>query len=103
MAVVAILLEAACKYQNVGPIVASRTVLSKIPAADVHELLPSVVRTTLDLDDEWEYRRLLEVLQVVNQSGLLAQYIVAGKKSSNPEVREAALEFEMRTGLTAEE
>lgn len=60
LTVVARLFETACKSQNVGHIVASRNVLSKIPVVNLRELIPSAVGRTLDLDDEWEFRRLLE-------------------------------------------
>ncbi len=100
LTVVARLFETACKSQNVGHIVASRNVLSKIPVVNLRELIPSAVGRTLDLDDEWEFRRLLEVLQVVSQPEQLAHYIVAGKSSSNPDVREAALEFDNACQIT---
>jgi hypothetical protein len=43
----------------------------------------------LDLEDEWEYRRLLEVCALLDR-GLLERFIRRGLTSANPEVREAA-------------
>jgi hypothetical protein len=58
----------------------------------VLELIEDVAVKTLRLSDDWEYRRLLEVYERLDE-GLLRRLVASGLTSSNPAVREAAEDF----------
>lgn len=91
--VLAVLLESACHGQNLGPIVLARDLLKNISSEWLYQNLPIVVQECIDMEDEWEYRRLLEVVRDVVPL-LLKEYVAAGLASENEEVREAAEDFE---------
>src|SRR5690348_205010 len=56
-------LEFACDAQNAGAIRAGRTAFQRIPKKWLAMHLQDAVEHTLDLNDEWHYRRLLELLE----------------------------------------
>ncbi|HEX6818565.1 MAG TPA: hypothetical protein VF120_09340 [Ktedonobacterales bacterium] len=59
-------------------------------------LLPRIEQSaavTLDLTDEWEYRRLGEVYELLD-ADLVRRHSAFGRSSTNPEIREAADDFE---------
>ena len=84
-----LLLEHACKAQNVGVISWAVTALLNVPARWLEIHMLQAAEKYLDLSDEWEYRRLFELnfLLCPNQ---LSHFIQLGLVSSNPEVRELA-------------
>ncbi|MGG4460866.1 hypothetical protein ABEX29_21450 [Brevibacillus porteri] len=90
--VLTVLLESACHGQNIGPIVLARGLLKNISSEWLYQHLPVIVRECIDLDDEWEYRRLLEVVQEIVPL-LLKEYVLLGLHSKNEEVREAAEDY----------
>jgi hypothetical protein len=82
-------LESACQAQNVSVIVRGRNEILAMPRDAVLQTIERVAAECLTLDDEWEYRRLLELYELLDR-GLLQRLIDVGLKSNNWEVREAA-------------
>jgi hypothetical protein len=89
---VRILLQQACQSQHVGNIQAAKDAIARIPEPWLLTMLEKTIDESLDLGDEWEYRRLLEVLRD-NVPELLSIYIGRGLSSKDLEIREAANEF----------
>jgi hypothetical protein len=92
MEVVGILLTDACQAQNDLVIRLGREGLSAIPRAWLQAVLPEAIERFLNLDDDWEYRRLLEFLQE-SLPALLPDYARRGLASKNAEIREAAEDY----------
>ena len=91
-AVVSVLVGYACQGQNEAPIMTARNLIKQIPADWLEKDLSLAISNCLRLDDESEYRRLLELLKELSPT-LLRLYVDTGRKSGNAEVREAALDF----------
>jgi len=87
-----VILEFSCLAQNHGSIVAGRRAFKQMPQQWVIENLPGLVEEVINLSDEYEYRRLLDVLHEAG-SPLLQEYRELGLASANEELREAATEF----------
>jgi hypothetical protein len=85
-------LELACQCQHIRTISAGRRAIVDLPRPWVLGNLLRVAGEALNLSDEWEYRRLLEVCELIN-AGLPAALIHQGRGSVNAEVREAAEDF----------
>ncbi len=66
-----------------------RAGLLVIPRNWLLENINEAVQRVLDLDDEWEYRRLLEILWKIDK-GLVYEFTIKGLNSDNAEVRETA-------------
>jgi hypothetical protein len=79
----------ACRNIEMG-----RASISRIPYDWLNSELPQAVDESLDLDDEWEYRRLLELL-AESAPQLMQTYIDLGLRSSNTEIQDAAAEFKV--------
>ncbi len=90
--VVRLIVQFACASQHVGGIQAGRNAFSKLPQEWAARTLQEVIGKSLNLEDAWEYRRLLELLQHVGFR-ILREFVEVGLKSKNPEVREAATDF----------
>jgi hypothetical protein len=90
--VVSYLLELACQAQNERNIVLGRAALQAIPRQWLLLRIEAAAEPLLSLDDDWEYRRLLEVYESID-AGLTAALTSRGLASSNPEIREAAQDF----------
>ncbi|WP_374017323.1 hypothetical protein ABU162_24660 [Paenibacillus thiaminolyticus] len=87
-----ILIEYACKSQNIGPILLARDRIKNISSKWLFVYFPEAAKECICIEDEWEYRRLLElVYEAVPQ--LLEAYIEQGLLSDNDEVQEAAMDF----------
>jgi hypothetical protein len=63
-----------------------------MPREWVVEHLEMVACDVLDLGDYWEYRRLLELAQLID-GGILARLVAFGLKSSDPDITDAANDF----------
>ncbi|MDY3560566.1 hypothetical protein R5W23_001810 [Gemmata sp. JC673] len=87
-----ILLSHACESQNIGAIVSARELIRNLPPAWLAAVLPNSVEKKIDLSDEWQYRRLVELLQEL-KSELLVAYIGYGLASNINEIREAAADY----------
>ncbi len=90
--IVNILLGRACQAQNVGNITSARTLLRTLPPLWLSSILPDAIEAVLDLNDEWAYRRLIELLEEL-KSELRARYLEHGMASSLTEIREAATDM----------
>jgi hypothetical protein len=91
-AIVSCMLEFACLAQSFHSIQAGRNLLSQIPAIWLDKVLPDCVDATINLNDETDYRRLLELLDLL-KSKLLAHYVAVGLNSESEDIRIAAAEF----------
>ena len=85
------LLEA-CQASYVPNITKARNKILELPKEWLVNNINSVATGLLNLSDEWEYRRLLELYKMLDEE-LVLQLVSAGLKSSNPEVQEAAKDF----------
>lgn len=83
------LLSYACLAQNTGNITSARLILAEFPYELLISRLPGAIEAYLNCNDEWEFRRLIELLRIVAQE-LIDRYLAMGERSPNPEVREAA-------------
>lgn len=82
----------ACQSQNAHRIVAGRNKVLGMSRAWVMAHVERVATESLDLADYWEYRRLLELAELLDE-GLVRRPVPHGLGSSDPDVREAAEDF----------
>jgi hypothetical protein len=87
--ILGVMLSSACDATNIGVIVAGRSIIAQLPHAWLKAHLIEVARTTLNLNEEFEFRRLLELLREV-QPTLMADVIRDGLGSPDADVRKAA-------------
>ncbi|UNK17386.1 hypothetical protein MNQ98_23360 [Paenibacillus sp. N3/727] len=87
-----VLIEYACKGQNIGPITLAQSQIKKIPSSWLVSFFPEAARKSIDFEDEWEFRRLLELVHEAIPH-LLKKYVEIGLASENEEVKEAAEDF----------
>jgi hypothetical protein len=80
-----------CQAQNARSITLGRLVAVEIPREWFVARIEGVASRVLNLEDEWEYRRLLELYSGVDE-GLLRRLIAHGLGSANADIREAAVE-----------
>lgn len=85
-------LPRACQAQNMRWITQGRTWIWSLPRHWLIRNLPDVALRVLDLNEEWEYRRFLEVLHPIDQ-GLFERFIEMGASNSDPEIRETAADL----------
>ena len=93
--VVSILLQQACQSQHIGSINVARKAIARIPNGWLALVLDELVAESLDLSDEWEYRRLLELL-ALNLVDQLSVYIRHGIESLDTEICHAAEDYSRR-------
>ena len=86
-------IQLACQPQNTGLIVAGRERVLAMPREWVLQHLERIALESLDLSDYWEYRRLLEMAQLLDVA-LLPRFVSFGLDSSDPDVCEAAEDFQ---------
>lgn len=91
-----IIISYACQAQNTAIISIARMEFSKIPKHWVIQYIDNAVNMGIDLNDEWDYRRLLELISESKPylNDVLKSYISKDKLHSNLEIREAAEDFE---------
>lgn len=87
--------ELSCKPQNSGRIERARNFVLAMPRPWVLEHVGDVAEEVLNLADYWEYRRLLELLDLLDPE-LVHRFIPHGLASIDPDVREAAMDFQRR-------
>jgi hypothetical protein len=90
--IVSLILQFCCTAQHIGSISAGRTAFNKLPRAWVIDNFRSIVEESVNLDDPWEYRRLLELLQHTYED-LFQAYVAIGLRSQSSEIRETASDF----------
>jgi hypothetical protein len=93
-AIVNILLEQACESQHIGSIMSARKALQILPRAWLSRMLRDAIGETVDLADEWEYRRLVELLRELDPS-LFESYIELGTTAGGA-ILEAAADLKGR-------
>lgn len=85
----------ACQPTYVPSIVRGRSQVLALPRSWVLEHIEEVAIAAHDLSDYWEYRRLLELVELLD-SGLLRRFVSLGLGNHDPEVNEAAEDFHRR-------
>jgi hypothetical protein len=85
-------IELACKPQNIRPITIGREAISEMPLEWVLSHIEGIVKENINLEDDWEYRRLAE-LYLLLDSKLVQHLVAVGLKSNNPDVIEAAHDY----------
>jgi hypothetical protein len=88
---IAYLLELACQCQNIRNITLGRTALWALPNQWLLEKIEPIAEPLLQLNDEWEYRRLLEIYWRLDKS-LVKKLALRSLDNPNPEIREAGQE-----------
>lgn len=87
-----ILIKYACESQNVTAIMLARDRIKKIPSSCLFCIFLEASDAVIDSQDEWEYRRLLELVKEAVPD-LLTLFIDRGLLSKEIEIREAAEDF----------
>lgn len=85
-------IELACQSTYAPYIEQGRSQVLALPRAWVLEHIENVATSALDLSDYWEYRRLLELAALLD-SGLLRRFVLLGLDNRDPDVRQAAEDF----------
>ncbi len=88
------MLEYACTAQNCANIVAARKAIGRMPVSWLERRMPIIAERALNLKDDWEYRRLLELILEVTPS-LLPEFIERGMTSEDESIREAAMDMDL--------
>jgi hypothetical protein len=91
-AVLSVALSDACQAQNFHVLTEARQAMMRMPREWLLANLPAQIGKTLDLDDEWEFRRLLEVLEEHSEA-MCRIYVAKAQVSKNPEILELAQEY----------
>lgn len=91
-AVMGYLLELACQCQNIANITLGRMALLALPREWVVQNIERYAQPLLELEDEWEYRRLLEVYQRLDDT-LVHRLALRGLTSPESEIQETAHEW----------
>jgi len=91
--VLKVLIENSCLGQNYGPIDISRKKINEIDKDWLNQYLLEVASTCIDCSDEWEYRRLVELVVLVLPE-LKQEVLKLGAQSENEEVREVVEDFQ---------
>ncbi len=81
--------ELACQPQNAHRIMAGRQQVLAFRRDWVIENIEEVANEVLDLHDYWEYRRLLELVEMLS-SEVLQRFVAIGLASKDADVREGA-------------
>ena len=90
--VLKVLVGFACESQNDVPIMLGRANICKIDKSWLAQHLIEVAKSCLDLNDEWEYRRLFElVLEAVPE--LKQEVADIGFNSADDDIKEAAADY----------
>lgn len=91
--VLKVLIENSCLGQNYGPIDISRKKINEIDKDWLNQFILEVASTCIDCSDEWEYRRLVELVVLVLPE-LKQEVLKLGAQSENEEVREVVEDFQ---------
>jgi hypothetical protein len=82
----------ACQPTSTHLIVRGRSQILALPRSWVLQHIEQVALAVIDLSDYWEYRRLLELAELLD-SGLLQRFVSLGLGNLDPDVNEAAEDF----------
>jgi hypothetical protein len=91
-AVLAYLLELACQSQNALTIELGRKVLMALPRIWLLEHIEIAAEPLVQLNDEWEYRRLLELYSLLDTM-LVRQLALRGINNPDTGIKEASRSF----------
>jgi hypothetical protein len=91
-AVMRYLLELACQAQNARNIVLGRAAILSLPKDWLLQHIDSYAEPLLQVDDEWEYRRLSEIYDQLDVQ-LVRRLAMHGRQSRNEGVNAAAQEL----------
>lgn len=90
--VIGTLLSWACQPTNVLPITIARDCLKQFPVEWVSPKIKQTVFRFIDITDDWDFRRLLELCDLISID-LLKWAITLGADSTNPDIIEAVDDF----------
>lgn len=93
MQILKILIENSCLGQNYAPIEISRRKIKEIDKTWLNQHFIEVASTCINFSDEWEYRRLVELVAFVAPE-LKQKVLNFGIKSENKEIREVVEDFQ---------
>lgn len=85
----------ACTPTHILPISIARDCLKQFPIEWVSLKIKQTALKSIDITDDWDYRRLLELSEIISPD-LLEWAIKLGEKSSNLDILEAADDFKER-------
>ena len=86
----------ACNPTNIMPITIARNCLEQFPVDWVSPKIKQTVFRYIDINDDWDYRRLLELCELFSLD-LLEWAIELNEKSTNPDIVEAVNDFKERS------
>jgi hypothetical protein len=92
------ILRRGCQAQHTRNIVLGRLAAAEVPRDWFVARVETVAARVLNLEDEWEYRRYLELCGELD-AGLLQRLVARGLVSDNAEIREAAEDFHDRDNV----
>ncbi len=90
--VLKVLIENACLGQNYAPIKLARKKIKEIDKYWLKQYFVEVASTCINYEDEWEYRRLLELVMLIVPE-CKEKILEFGANSENEEIREVIKEF----------
>lgn len=90
--VIAEILSCACQATHASPIELGRDAAASLPRPWLLKRIEGIADRTLNYDDDWEYRRLLELYERLD-AGLLSRLASSGIASPNDDIAEAAQDF----------
>lgn len=91
-AITVLLIGMACGCQNVRNISLGRMGILEMPKEWVMNHIEEIAQENINFEEEWEYRRLVELYLRVDDN--LAQRLIdMGLKSSTPEIVDAAKDY----------
>lgn len=93
--VVGKLISWACQPTNIMPITIARNCLKQFPIEWVSLKIKQTVFRFIDITDDWDYRRLLELCELISLD-LLKWAIELNEKSTNSDIAEAVDDFNER-------
>ncbi|OWK45776.1 hypothetical protein FRUB_02107 [Fimbriiglobus ruber] len=83
----------ACKPTYVPKIIQGRKQIEAMPREWVVQNIDRAADETLDLNDYWDYRRLLELLIIINARDSFNRSIAVGLAHTDYDIHEAAEDF----------
>jgi len=87
-------LISACRSTSSGRIVDGRIAIEAMPRLWLVAHIEKVATEALDLSDDWEFRRLLEVVVLLDAPEVQARLVHLGMQpGTSPDVAEAAVDF----------
>jgi hypothetical protein len=86
-------LELSCQCSYSPNIEKGRNNILKLPRQYVLKNIEQIACKVLNIDDEWEFRRFLELLLLLGDVPLIKKNIEIGLKSRNTEIVETSNDF----------